>query len=48
MRLAVTPGAISQHLAVLLANGLVTRTRVGGSVLYHRTPRADALINPTA
>jgi DNA-binding transcriptional ArsR family regulator len=36
-RLAVTPGAISQHLSVLRSNGLVTRTRVGGAVLYHRT-----------
>jgi DNA-binding transcriptional ArsR family regulator len=41
--LSLTPGAVSQHLSVLRANGLVTRTRVGGSVLYHRTTRGDAL-----
>jgi len=42
-RLRVTPGAISQHLSILLACGLVARTRVAGSVLYHRTTRGDAL-----
>jgi DNA-binding transcriptional ArsR family regulator len=42
--LSLTPGAVSQHLSVLRANGLVTGTRVGGSVLYHRTTRGDALI----
>ncbi|MEU5437232.1 winged helix-turn-helix domain-containing protein [Streptomyces sp. NPDC020719] len=36
-RLGVTPGAVSQHLAVLLAAGLVTRARHGRSVLYERT-----------
>jgi DNA-binding transcriptional ArsR family regulator len=44
--LAITAGAVSQHLSVLRSNGLVTRTRVGGSVLYRRTPRGDALVDP--
>jgi DNA-binding transcriptional ArsR family regulator len=43
-RLAVTPGAISQHLSVLRASGLVSRSRVGTSVLYRRTTRGDALV----
>lgn len=42
-RLHLTPGAISQHLTVLTASGLVTRTRVAGTVLYRRTPRGDTL-----
>lgn len=41
--LAVTPGAVSQHLSVLRSNGLVSRTRIGGSVLYRRTARGDTL-----
>lgn len=45
-RLAVTPGAVSQHLSVLRSNGLITRTRVGGSVLYRRTARGDTLVEP--
>jgi DNA-binding transcriptional ArsR family regulator len=45
-RLAVTPGAVSQHLSVLRSSGLVTRTRVAGSVLYRRTPTGDALVAP--
>jgi DNA-binding transcriptional ArsR family regulator len=44
-RLQLTPGGVSQHLSVLLANGLVTRARVGGSVLYHRTSRGDSLVS---
>lgn len=43
-RFAVTPGAVSQHLSVLRASGLVTGSRVGGSVLYRRTPRGDTLV----
>jgi DNA-binding transcriptional ArsR family regulator len=46
VRLGVTAGAVSQHLAVLLASGLVTRTRVGRFMLYHRTARADTLVDP--
>ncbi|GAB3982899.1 DUF5937 family protein [Actinoallomurus acanthiterrae] len=42
-RLAVTPGAISQHLGVLRACGLVTGRRVGRRVLYARTAAGDAL-----
>lgn len=43
-RLDLTAGGVSQHLAVLHANGLVTRARAGGSVLYHRTLRGDSLV----
>lgn len=46
-RLAVTPGAVSQQLSVLRSNGLVSRTRVGGSVLYRRTARGDTLVART-
>ncbi|MCB5164082.1 helix-turn-helix domain-containing protein [Streptomyces bambusae] len=42
-RLHVTPSAVSQHLRVLHAAALVTRTREGRRVLYTRTPLADAL-----
>jgi DNA-binding transcriptional ArsR family regulator len=42
-RLAVTPSAVSQHLQVLHATGLVTRARAGRHVLYHRTPLATRL-----
>ncbi|MGW6914265.1 ArsR/SmtB family transcription factor [Kitasatospora sp. NPDC054939] len=42
-RLGVTPGAVSQHLAVLHATGLVTRARHGRSVLYSRSPLGDEL-----
>ncbi|MFC5182618.1 ArsR/SmtB family transcription factor [Actinomadura harenae] len=43
-RLGVTPGAVSQHLAVLRDAGLVTRARAGRSVLYARTPLGDRLL----
>ena len=33
----MTPSAISQHLRVLAAAGLVTRARAGRAVLYQRT-----------
>lgn len=42
-RLRLSPAAVSQHLSVLASNGLVTRARVGHSVLYHRTARGDTL-----
>ena len=42
-RMQLTPGAISQHLSILLSCGLVSRTRVTGSVLYRRTTRGDVL-----
>jgi DNA-binding transcriptional ArsR family regulator len=43
-QLRVTPSAVSQHLQVLHATGLVTRTRDRRHVLYRRTPLADQLI----
>ncbi|MER5942654.1 metalloregulator ArsR/SmtB family transcription factor [Streptomyces sp. NPDC001928] len=42
-RLGVTPSAVSQHLKVLHATGLVTRTRDGRRVLYRRTGLGDQL-----
>jgi hypothetical protein len=45
-RLDVTPGAVSQHLAVLRAAGLVTSQRDGRGALHLRTTRADALLAP--
>jgi DNA-binding transcriptional ArsR family regulator len=42
-RLQVTPGAVSQHLSVLLGAGMVTRSRVGRLVLYRRTRTGDML-----
>ncbi|MEV6977778.1 ArsR family transcriptional regulator [Kitasatospora sp. NPDC093806] len=42
-RLGVTPGAVSQHLAVLHRTGLVSRARHGRSVLYSRSPLGDEL-----
>ncbi len=42
-RLRVTPSAVSQHLRVLHATGLVTRARHGRQVLYRRSPLGDQL-----
>jgi DNA-binding transcriptional ArsR family regulator len=42
-RLQITPGAVSQHLSVLSDAGMVTRSRVGRSVLYRRTRNGDML-----
>ncbi|MGI8329507.1 ArsR/SmtB family transcription factor [Actinomadura scrupuli] len=42
-RLRVTPSAVSQHLRVLYATGLVTRARSGRQVLYRRSPLGDRL-----
>ncbi|MEU8463461.1 helix-turn-helix domain-containing protein [Streptomyces sp. NPDC029003] len=42
-RLRVTPSAVSQHLRVLHATGLVTRARDGRHVLYRRSPLGDGL-----
>ncbi|MFJ9737778.1 ArsR family transcriptional regulator [Streptomyces sp. NPDC101166] len=42
-RLEVTPGAVSQHLAILHDAGLLTRTRSGRTVRYARTPLGDDL-----
>lgn len=44
--LKVTPGAVSQHLNVLRAAGLVASERNRRTVLHLRTPRADALLAP--
>ncbi|WP_457029774.1 ArsR/SmtB family transcription factor [Kitasatospora sp. P5_F3] len=43
-RLGVTPGAVSQHLAVLHATRLATRARHGRLVLYTRSPLVDRLL----
>src|SRR5262249_49110276 len=43
-RLGVTPGAVSQHLAVLHDAGLVTRARVGRTVLYARSDLGARLV----
>jgi DNA-binding transcriptional ArsR family regulator len=44
-RLGVTPGAVSQHLAVLYDAGLVTRARVGRVVLYARSDLGSRLLS---
>ncbi|MFD0630476.1 ArsR/SmtB family transcription factor [Catenulispora yoronensis] len=41
--LAVTPGAVSQHLKVLSDAGLTARARHGRSVLYVRSPLGNSL-----
>lgn len=43
-RLKVTPSAVSQHLKVLHATGLVTRARDRRQVLYRRSPIGDQLV----
>ncbi|HEX3786165.1 MAG TPA: ArsR family transcriptional regulator [Pseudonocardiaceae bacterium] len=42
-RLQVTPSAVSQHLRVMFATGLVNRARDGRLVLYRRSPLGDEL-----
>ena len=42
-RLDVTPGAVSQHLAILYDAGLLSRTRNGRAVRYARTTLGDDL-----
>ena len=44
-RLRATPSAVSQHLQVLHANGLVARARSGRHVLYRRSSLGDQLIS---
>lgn len=46
-RLRVTPSAVSQHLRVLHAAGLVGRARDGRHVLYRRSPLGDRLATAT-
>jgi DNA-binding transcriptional ArsR family regulator len=43
-RLEVTPSAVSQHLRVLHATGLIVRTRDGRHVLYRRSTLGDGLV----
>lgn len=43
-RTGLTAGGTSQHLSALRAAGLVTRHRIGRSVLYARTAVAEALL----
>ena len=43
-RLQVTPGAVSQHLKLLHAAGLLARTRDGRHVLYHRSDLGTRLV----
>ncbi len=47
-RLGVTAGAVSQHVGVLRAAGLVATRRDGGTVLHLRTGRADTLLTQPA
>lgn len=47
-RLELSPGGISQHLSALREAGLVSGTRDGRTVLYARTPAADALVEAAA
>ncbi|WP_128375880.1 ArsR/SmtB family transcription factor [Streptomyces cavernae] len=42
-RLRITPSAVSQHLRVLYATGLVARARDGRHVLYRRSSLGDQL-----
>lgn len=44
-RLGVTAGAVSQHLNVLRAAGLVATHREGRAVIHLRTARGDALVH---
>jgi DNA-binding transcriptional ArsR family regulator len=37
-------GAVGDHLRILLEAGFVNRARAGRSVIYRRTPIADAVI----
>ncbi|WP_433325740.1 DUF5937 family protein [Spirillospora sp. CA-294931] len=43
-RIGVTPGAVSQHLGVLRACGLITGHRLGRRVLYSRATPGDTLV----
>ncbi|MEU8266604.1 DUF5937 family protein [Sphaerisporangium sp. NPDC049002] len=43
--LELSVGGTGDHVAALREAGLITGTRVGRSVLYHRTPLGDALVD---
>ncbi|MFD3456299.1 ArsR/SmtB family transcription factor [Streptomyces sp. NPDC058691] len=45
--LGLSPGTVGDHLAVLRNADLVTGTRIGRRVVYHRTKTGDLLTNPT-
>jgi hypothetical protein len=45
LRFGVTPGAVSQHLAVLHRSGLVDRERIGRRVLYQTSELGFALLD---
>ncbi|WP_053694356.1 ArsR/SmtB family transcription factor [Streptomyces sp. WM6372] len=45
-RFGVTPSAVSRHLRVLHATGLVSRARDGRQVLYRRSPLGDRSAGP--
>jgi DNA-binding transcriptional ArsR family regulator len=47
-RLRVTPSAVSQHLRVLRATGLVSSARDGRKVLYRRSSLGDDLYDPAS
>lgn len=47
-RLDVSPSAVSQHLRVLRAAGLLSQARSGRSVLYMRSPLGDELASSSA
>jgi DNA-binding transcriptional ArsR family regulator len=46
--LDVTPSAVSQHLAILRENGLVTGERIGRTVLYITTERGLDLLDSSS
>ncbi|MEU7872786.1 ArsR family transcriptional regulator [Dactylosporangium sp. NPDC049140] len=44
-RTGLTPGGVSQHLAVLRASGLVSAHRAGRAVINVRTGTAEILLD---